>query len=657
MTGRNDVRTVLAPGSTFNHGLIVSIPLLILTLALGWKAISWVQYGLDLPFFDDWRGYYFGNIDSLSLSYLFAPVNDTLAPIGLALDASVQRFLNGNSILYQALSMLLVLGLLVWSQARLIVNILAPNSIVFACLLSLLLALQTGSYWGRENLAYHQALPVLALSLALLLLWSRVKPWLVFTLSALLGLIAGLSYISGALAGVAAGACLTMFGFLQRRIVRSSQLPHLPLSMPIGWLAGTGVTALFQAHHAVIPVLSSGTIHIGVPLASPLSQDFWWYMLGKIGRSLGLDPNWAMWALGISLIATLLWIYCLSYLVLRTLGQRNNDPVINRLTPIIVAWSAALVCYLGMVSAARALARDDSIVSGLHIFQFGFERFHFFWLTVLWPWILAAFWKILSESRMFMQRTPLPSVICTSIVVCGLIAVITRQSILDHRTAFREQTVARLPTVECLTNGLSTGGPIVCNEFNLADFRLAYIHAADINASFVRYFPIPNASENFVGPALHLNDVNWPHHAGLESRLANVGFVDEFSFGKGVLTEADPQIEVLDLPLSLSSECRTLEVEVQLSKSVPSFAQLFFLTSGADGYSESASLIHHLKVPGNQRVRWTVTSTNGFENRLRVDPTALPQTVVVKDMSIRCRMPTRATLLRDLPQSIGLPTR
>ena len=51
-------------------------------LSLVLRALAWLRYGIDIPWFDDWRGYVDGNIDSLAPAYLFRPVNDTLAPVG-----------------------------------------------------------------------------------------------------------------------------------------------------------------------------------------------------------------------------------------------------------------------------------------------------------------------------------------------------------------------------------------------------------------------------------------------------------------------------------------------------------------------------------------------------------------------------------------------
>lgn len=182
--------------------VLVALPV----FSLGLAALAWLRYGIDLPWFDDWRGYFLGTIDSLKLSYLFQPMNDTMSPVGLALDALAQRFLDGNSIAYQFLSMVTVLGSLLVLQWKLLNRALDNRWQASVCFLFTLPMLQPDSYWGLENLAYFQALPLVFILWALLLLSGpgRRSAWRGPALG-LLGLVAGLSYISGAFGAFAVG--------------------------------------------------------------------------------------------------------------------------------------------------------------------------------------------------------------------------------------------------------------------------------------------------------------------------------------------------------------------------------------------------------------------------------------------------------------------
>lgn len=104
----------------------IGLPVLSLIISV----LSWLRFGLDLPFVDDWRGYHSGRMHSLDFDYPFHPVNDTLTPVGFALDALAQRYLDGNSIAYQFLSMILVLGGLLLLQWKLLVMTLNDRFLV-----------------------------------------------------------------------------------------------------------------------------------------------------------------------------------------------------------------------------------------------------------------------------------------------------------------------------------------------------------------------------------------------------------------------------------------------------------------------------------------------------------------------------------------------
>lgn len=67
-------------------------------MALPWlmlvaNVLAWLRWGTDLPFFDDWRAYDERNALSLDPKRLFEAINNTISPIGLALDVFAQRWL------------------------------------------------------------------------------------------------------------------------------------------------------------------------------------------------------------------------------------------------------------------------------------------------------------------------------------------------------------------------------------------------------------------------------------------------------------------------------------------------------------------------------------------------------------------------------------
>jgi len=137
----------------------MALPLLMLAA----NVLAWLRWGTDLPFMDDWRVYDQRSALSLDPARLFRAVNNTLAPIGLGLDALAQRWLGGNALPYQTLSMLAVLGGLLYLQWRLL-GWVTGNRLQQAALFAFCIPmLQSGSYWGEQSLAYHQALPLLPL--------------------------------------------------------------------------------------------------------------------------------------------------------------------------------------------------------------------------------------------------------------------------------------------------------------------------------------------------------------------------------------------------------------------------------------------------------------------------------------------------------------
>lgn len=187
--------------------LFIGLPILLLVL----MALSWLTHGIDVPMWDDWRDLAKKQAGSFDLKVLFEPANDTLYPVGRFLDALAFRILGGNAIAYQFLSMTLMLGLLLFFQWRLLRKCLDDR---FAAAISFLLTclmMQGGSYWGLQALAYHQALPAVCLLAILDMAIAGARSKITMSISAfLIGLVAGLTYISGAFAMFVAAVVLLL---------------------------------------------------------------------------------------------------------------------------------------------------------------------------------------------------------------------------------------------------------------------------------------------------------------------------------------------------------------------------------------------------------------------------------------------------------------
>lgn len=617
--------------------VLIGLPL----LSLGFNVLSWLRYGLDLPFYDDWRGYASGDIHSLELSYLFRPVNSTLTPIGFGLDALAQRFLDGNPIPYQFLSMVGVLGGLLWMQWRLLTACIADRWVVASCFVWTLLMLQPGSYWGRENMAFHQALPLLCLLAALLisLRSGPVQPGRMLAVF-VLGLLSGFSYISGAFAAAACGLAMVLLAGLQAGVGR---VALLKLGAA---LTSAGVfTSLVQLFVAVDPGRETAN-HLGIRLAMPWDHDFWWYILGKIGRALAL-AGWDSFAGMAASMLVVVVLFCLLLWGARRFSSDTADlPGSGRpaaMVTVALSLSAAVAVYLCLVAAGRTFLRPAEVVTAVEVFKFGFYRFHFFWITLLWPWVLALGWLWLKTAGPVALRPHARRVM----VVLGFVGVFHAfySGAVSHAEAHRDEAHFRLPTIQCLSEQLQRGQGIECVEFNMPDFSPAYNYGLQTGASFVRHFPIlpiPFGADD-PKPLFRLSE-----NPGV-LRYLNASNASKGKENAGIRLVAldDPGLLIdVSAPAEMAG-CARLDVAIELVAEQEETAQLFFIPRGGVAFDERHSQTR--PVPAAQqktptRINFTVTSSNGFESLLRVDPIRGAGQVEVGDLEIRCRWRLTATL-------------
>jgi len=275
-------------------------------IGLAISVLSWLHFGVDLPYLDDWRAYREGMVGSLDLKYLFTSANDTLSPIGKMLDSLAYRFLNGNSIAYQFISMIGILGSLLFLQWKLLSLVLKEKLLIASAFSLTILMIQPNTYWGLIDLAYHQAIPLVASLLVIyLILKGTWRNWYI-PIILILGFIAGFSYISGAFGVLALSIILIIFSFF---VEISERKPVLMGGISL--LIPAIITTFAQAW--VIAVVQKGTHRPDAPLALPIESDFWLFMLGKIARSLMLPSNqpvlsFIITCLVLALIITLIFV-------------------------------------------------------------------------------------------------------------------------------------------------------------------------------------------------------------------------------------------------------------------------------------------------------------------------------------------------------------
>lgn len=615
------------PSRKWNNTTTVVL-LFVPIFSLGLSAVSWLQHGIDLPFLDDWRTYERGTALSLKLSDLFTPSNDTLYPVGMALDALAQRYLGGNSVAYQFVSMVGLLGLLLWLQWRLLSSTL-ENSLLAASAFSLsVFMLQPGSYWGLQNLAYHQGLPILFILGAIAVILDRSwTVWWGIPTVAMLGLLSGFSYISGAISSFVAAILLLIFALFAVTPYRRA-LVQGGLSL----LAASCVTVAAQLW--VILFVQRGNIHDpSARWALPVELDFWAFLAGKAGRSLVL-PSTSPVASLLVVVALILVTLGLAVRILlrlrnRTFGLRRGSKV----GVVFVTLTASIFAYLALLSAGRANLRPPNIAAPLEVFSFGFlNYYHFFWPTLLWPWVAAAGFSALKELSSSGERyTHAFALVVPLIAIPYAIAF----GAFSHQSFFGSHEKWRLATqVRCLQTALNKNEDITCPTLYPGNLTTAFAHGEQIGSSFTRYFarnpappPADEAASNLRLP-IRLETLRLINIAGTRQK------------GDAVAYEAMPDpILIADLPPHSLRQCSHVEVAVLMRASQPDSAQMFYLPSGQTEYTAQASV--SAPVPGQETgFAWIVLSARsvrGFEAELRLDPVGQKQNFEVKELEVRCR--------------------
>lgn len=601
----------------------LGLPLLLLAANL----LCWWRWGLDLPFVDDWRAYDTGRAGSFVLTDLFQATNNTIAPLGLALDSLAQRLLGGNAIAYQSLTLLLVLGGLLLLQWRLLTWAVPGRRARAVLFLLTVFMLQSGSYWGEQSLAYHQALPLLALLAASWINFaSRLSPpWRVGLVVAL-GVAAGLSYVSGAIGalfvGLAWRSCARLPAMQEAGLDRRAKPGGLALVitgllctlLQLGLTRMAGADARGQA----------------MALTWPSRPDFWFFMAGKIGRATGhaaSDPTLELAWAGLLVSACLLLALALVWLAVRRASSLPQAAL--RVALVYLPLLLLVGSYLAMVALGRTAY--DAPQDARHAFQLAYLRFHFFWPTLLWPWLAAGVWVLLAGRRnqpAAAGRWPL----LVWLPVVAIVALAAWRGVFDLAPSYRQAADFRTQEIRCIRAQMGQGRPIRCPSYDLVDmpdWRQAYVNARGVGASFLRQFPLLPADgmgqimtqQLQTGPdVLHWQDARF----------------DGESWHGG----HDPQMQLLlpDHAVQLR-QCRILGLELRLETAAAGEAQFFYQPTGSDAYSEAHSLRQDYQpdAEGRVRLRFLVSHPDGFQPRLRIDPVASGGHWRLLDWRVTCR--------------------
>ncbi len=602
--------------------VLVALPLLDLALA----AVSWLRFGIDLPLWDDWRVYRQATMGSLAPSHLFAPENDTLYPVGKALDALAFRLLDGNAVAYQLLSMIGVLGLLLALQWHLLAAALADRLLVAVAFAFTLPMLQPESYWGLQALAYHQALPLVCCLAALaLVLTSRWRARTGSLAVAALALGSGLAYISGAFSALAVGSVLLV---ASRAVSPAERAPLRQGGFAL--LLPGFATSLAQLW--VIVGVQHGSHLPGVPMALPTDPLFWAYLAGKIGRSLLLPPAASGYSLATTLALVVLALAAFAFHLRRLArGSRLTRAAVVPATVFVSIALMAAIC-LAMVAAGRANLRPPEVTSLLDTYAWGFRRFHYFWATLLWPWLVATLLVALqARSADDPRRTTAVALLLALVAVPGLVAA----GAFAQPTFFRYTMEARARGIACLHAAMQRGGRIDCPEVDTDDLALPIHNARMAGASFLRSMPLTPIALGSDDPPPLFRATQRPAPWSVIHDLELVG---RPGAGWALRGGADPALAFETGASELLGRCALLQATVRLRLAESDSAQFFYRLPGQPAFTGEAS--KWTLVAGDDRaqeVTFEVASATGFADAFRLDPVTKPQRFELGELELRCR--------------------
>ncbi|MEN6438262.1 MAG: hypothetical protein ABFD97_06745 [Syntrophobacter sp.] len=602
--------------------LFIRICLLLPVLSLGCNLIFWLRCGIDLPVEDDWRSFIFRGAGSFRLDYLFKPSNDTIFPVGLALDSIAQCLFNGNAIVYQFLSMLIVIGLLLFLQWRLLVISVRDRFLAASAFGLTLLMLQPGSYWGYQSLAYHHAIPLLCgLGAIHIVLATQWRPWKSALLFAL-GTVSGLSYISGAFSILAIGLALFLLGHY---IDPSERVPLVQGGLSLA-IAGF-LTAIPQTW--VIVFMQRGMYLPGTAMAYPYQADFWLFLLGIVSRSLLLPKAFPLFSFIVTVCAVLACM-ALAFRFMQRLSSGEPKKLEEARTAIVfVTLLAGVFVYLMLVAAGRTNVNMPEAKTALAFFTHGRGRFHFFWVTLVWPWLAAsAFYALRTDS----SRIRVPSLYSTVVTLLLVPMLVYSFKPSDFLRTMR----IRAAGIQCINSELQKDQKrVYCPQVYPEDIYGAIAYARSINASFlnsIHFVPVPLGT-NEPPPLYRLSQAG---PAGPE--LRNAVASQRRRGGYKIKGGANPQVLIKTGTPEEMEQCLVLEVSALLRATVPDAAQLFYKAPGAADFKPLMPdwPIHPDK--GLHLVSFEVCSEWGFADELRLDPVKMPQQFDLLETEVRCRM-------------------
>ena len=389
--------------------------------------------------------------------------------------------------------------------------------------------------------------------------------WLAIPFGFVLGLLAGMTYVSGAFAAMAAGGVMVLighFGFQdsRRRVLR----------VGVGLALSGLITVALQL--VAVRTLQSDDSMAGNPLTYPWQPDFWFYIAGKVGASLGLPVTRPRVAVAITLVAVGAAAVAVVWSLRGIRRNRPEPPRADVISVVTLTLATTIFVYLMLVAAGRSSLRPSAgAADPIEVFQFGFFRFHFFWVTLLWPWVAAVgLAVVLALGRASSWLRPV-AVGLAALTATLAVAVATSTGAFDFETYYRRWAGARMETYRCLLESVQRGDGYECTIWEPMNPARLIAYAKSVDASFAEYLQtLP------VAPPLA------PLYSMADPSTGSVEFLDatlDEENGPGDVTLSagnDAQMIISVRDADAMRQCLTLEIRATLRPARLDVAQVFY---------------------------------------------------------------------------------
>lgn len=383
------------------HGKITDIGSKSIVVAiLTYFIVNAILYGLNLPNLDDWRYFLPGAMNWNDKFAPLTPINDTISAFPILFDQLIFRVFDYN---FKYIRVSSFFWLLAYLMVIFKISSLEKNSLFSGfCVLSAALVLRVGGYWDYPTyIAYHQALPLICCVFVIYLvgrseyLECSLKGFQLVLIS-LSGLVAGLSYISGAVSVVILGMAYLFLACFCENSSRKSLTR-------VGWLLlFIGAAILCFQYYSVSAAQGSLLKHShAASNVLPNSAKFWFFAFGVLAMGVGVGGgNFILNFIVVPTIFALIFVFSIKGIFEAKYTDSKQRQSFKRATIYLPA-IGILIGYVGIVSFGRGgFLVTDYDIREISVAK---SRFHFWWVSALLPCIafsIAEFFKYKNIARL-----------------------------------------------------------------------------------------------------------------------------------------------------------------------------------------------------------------------------------------------------------------